>query len=96
MIFFCIELKFMFPYSTKIDLPETGSDSDMITITGRKADVEKARDEVQKIQQEKANVVSVEVKIPANFHNTVARAGGKIIQASSAFSLVGIRESRVI
>jgi len=67
--------------NTKIDLPETGSDSDMITITGKKADVEKARDEVQKIQQEKANVVSIEVKIPANIHNTIIGAGGKIIQS---------------
>ena len=71
----------MFPYSTKIDLPETGSDSDMITITGKKADVEKARDEVQKIQAEKANVVSIEVKIPANIHNTIIGASGKIIQS---------------
>jgi len=66
---------------TKIDLPESGSDSDMITITGKKADVEKARDEVQKIQAEKANVVSVDVKIPAKIHNTIIGAGGKIIQS---------------
>ena len=68
-------------FSTKIDLPESGSDSDMITITGKKADVEKARDEVQKIQAEKANVVSIEVKIPAKIHNTIIGAGGKIIQS---------------
>jgi len=67
--------------NTKIDLPESGSDSDMITITGKKADVEKARDEVQKIQAEKANVVSVDVKIPAKIHNTIIGAGGKIIQS---------------
>ena len=70
-----------FSFSTKIDLPESGSDSDMITITGKKADVEKARDEIQKIQAEKANVVSIEVKIPANIHNTIIGAGGKIIQS---------------
>jgi len=67
--------------NTKIDLPEGGSDSDMITITGKKADVEKARDEIQKIQAEKANVVSIEVKIPAKIHNTIIGAGGKIIQS---------------
>jgi len=67
--------------NTKIDLPESGSDSDMITITGKKADVEKARDEIQKIQAEKANVVSIEVKIPAKIHNTIIGAGGKIIQS---------------
>jgi len=67
--------------NTKIDLPESGSDSDMITITGKKADVEKARDQVQKIQEEKASVVSIEVKIPAKIHNTIIGAGGKIIQS---------------
>ncbi len=38
--------------STRIDLPPEGSDSDMIVITGRKEDVEKARDRILKIQSE--------------------------------------------
>ena len=38
--------------TTRIDLPPEGSDSDMIVITGRKDDVEKARDRILKIQSE--------------------------------------------
>ena len=34
---------------TRVDLPDSGSDSDMITITGKKANVNKAVDEIQKI-----------------------------------------------
>ena len=37
---------------TKIDLPAEGEKSDVITITGKKENVEKARDMIQKIQNE--------------------------------------------
>merc|ERR1719277_1095705 len=50
---------------TRIDLPDSGSDSDMITITGKKANVNKAVTEIQKIQNEMANITSREVKIPS-------------------------------
>merc|ERR1719323_1854072 len=66
---------------TRIDLPDSGSDSDMITITGKKANVNKAVSEIQKIQNEMANITSQEVKIPAKIHNTMIGAGGKLIQS---------------
>jgi len=66
---------------TKVDLPESGSDSDMITITGKKANVEKAQKQIQQIQSEQADVVSDDVKIPAKIHNTIIGAGGKLIQS---------------
>ena len=66
---------------TRVDLPDSGSDSDMITITGKKANVNKAVEEIQKIQSEMANIVSKEVKIPAKIHNTMIGAGGKLIQS---------------
>ena len=66
---------------TRVDLPDSGSDSDMITITGKKANVNKAVDEIQKIQSEMANIVSKEVKIPAKIHNTKIGAGGKLTQS---------------
>ena len=66
---------------TKIDLPDSGSDSDMITITGKKPNVNKAVAEIQKIQNEMANITSQEVKIPAKIHNTMIGAGGKLIQS---------------
>merc|ERR1712127_1142533 len=56
--------------NTKIDLPESGSDSDVITITGKKENVEKAQDQITKIQSEMANVISVDLIIPEKIHNT--------------------------
>ena len=51
--------------STRIDLPPEGSDSDMIVITGRKEDVEKARDRILKIQSELVNFIPFNL----NIHN---------------------------
>merc|ERR1719211_689130 len=66
---------------TKVDLPDSGSDSDMITITGKKENVEKAQKKIAQIQAEMANVVSVDVTIPSKIHNTIIGAGGKLIQS---------------
>merc|ERR1711970_25660 len=67
--------------STKIDLPDSSADSDTITITGKKEDVEKAADKIREIQSQMANIVSKDISIPAKIHNTVIGAGGKLIQA---------------
>ena len=37
---------------TRIDLPSESSDSDVISITGKKENVEKARDKIETIQKE--------------------------------------------
>jgi len=66
---------------TRIDLPDSGSDSDMITITGKKENVTKAVLQVQQIQSEMANITTKEINIPAKIHNTVIGAGGKLIQS---------------
>jgi len=66
---------------TRIDLPDSGSDSDMITITGKKENVMKAVEAIQQIQSEMANIVTKEIMIPAKIHNTVIGAGGKLIQS---------------
>jgi len=42
---------------TKIELPSEGSDSDMIVITGHKAQVEAARDRIIAIQNELVRVL---------------------------------------
>jgi len=68
---------------TKIDLPESGSDSDVITITGKKENVVKAQEKITSIQSEMANVISVDLIIPAKIHNTMIGAGGKLIQSIS-------------
>merc|ERR1712038_1596566 len=69
--------------STRIDLPESGSESDVITITGKKENVEKAQKKIAQIQSEMANVVSVDVIIPSKIHNMMIGAGGKLIQSIS-------------
>ena len=56
---------------TRIDLPDSGSDSDMITITGKKANVMKAMEAIQQIQSEMANIETKEIMIPSKIHNTV-------------------------
>lgn len=42
---------------TKIELPSEGSDSDMIIITGHKAQVEAARDRIVAIQNELVRIL---------------------------------------
>ena len=53
--------------STRIDLPESGNESDVITITGKKENVEKAQKKIAQIQSEMANVVSGIWKCFVNF-----------------------------
>ncbi|EFX88840.1 hypothetical protein DAPPUDRAFT_234231 [Daphnia pulex] len=67
--------------STRIDLPPEGSESDMIVITGRSEDVEKARDRILKIQSELVSIISEDVEIPAKYHQSFIGAGGKLIQS---------------
>ncbi|XP_071529081.1 vigilin isoform X2 [Panulirus ornatus] len=69
--------------STRIDLPSEGQNSDEITITGKKENCEKARERIQKIQDELASIVEVDIIIPAKFHNSMIGAGGKLIQSIS-------------
>jgi transcription antitermination factor NusA-like protein len=68
---------------TRVDLPESGNESDVITITGKKENVEKAEKKITLIQTEMANVVAVDVMIPCKIHNTMIGAGGKLIRSIS-------------
>jgi polyribonucleotide nucleotidyltransferase len=67
--------------NTRIDLPDSSADSDTITITGKKEDVNKAADKIREIQSQMENIVSKDISIPAKIHNTVIGAGGKLIQS---------------
>uniref|UniRef100_A0A1I7U4S3 Vigilin n=1 Tax=Caenorhabditis tropicalis TaxID=1561998 RepID=A0A1I7U4S3_9PELO len=51
---------------TRIDLPENGSDDGKITVTGKQANVEKAVAQLNKIQEELANVAEEVIDIPQN------------------------------
>ena len=66
---------------TRIDLPDSTTDSDLITITGKKDNVVKAVEVIQQIESKMANIVAKEIMIPAKIHNTVIGAGGKLIQS---------------
>ncbi|XP_069948284.1 vigilin isoform X2 [Cherax quadricarinatus] len=68
---------------TRIELPSEGQNSDEIIITGKKENCEKARERIQKIQEELASIVEVDIIIPAKFHNSMIGAGGKLIQSVS-------------
>ncbi|XP_015598207.1 vigilin [Cephus cinctus] len=66
---------------TKIELPAEGEQSDVITITGKKENVEEAKEKIKKIQDEQANITSEEIVIPPKFYNSLIGTGGKLIQS---------------
>ncbi|KAI4494366.1 hypothetical protein M0802_009049 [Mischocyttarus mexicanus] len=66
---------------TKIELPAEGEKSDVITITGKKENMEKAKEMIQKIQNEMANIVINEITIPPKFYNFLIGTGGKLIHS---------------
>ncbi|XP_068970122.1 vigilin isoform X2 [Bombus flavifrons] len=66
---------------TKIELPAEGEKSDVITITGKKENVEKAKEMIQKIQNELANIIMDEIVIPPKFYNSLIGTGGKLIHS---------------
>jgi polyribonucleotide nucleotidyltransferase len=68
---------------TKIDLPTENSNSDVIVITGRKPNVEEAKKRIEAIQNELANVTSVEVSIPAKLHQAVIGPKGQLVHSIS-------------
>lgn len=55
----------------------------MIVISGKKSNVEQARERVQSIQNELINVVQVDMIIPAKFHNPIIGARGRQIRQIS-------------
>lgn len=66
---------------TTIEIPTENSASDVIVIIGFKEKCEEARDRIQAIQSELANIVSSEVNIAQSLHTSLIGAGGKLIQS---------------
>ncbi|VBB30290.1 unnamed protein product [Acanthocheilonema viteae] len=64
---------------TRIDLPGGESGEDKITITGKKANVEKAVEQLTKIQNELASIITVEVNIPQKIHARLLGGGRRLI-----------------
>ncbi|KAM4772544.1 vigilin [Rhinophrynus dorsalis] len=67
--------------NTKIDLPAENSNSEMIVITGKRANCEAARDRILAIQKELANISELEVSIPSKLHNSLIGAKGRFIRS---------------
>ncbi|WKX93414.1 hypothetical protein Q1695_011018 [Nippostrongylus brasiliensis] len=64
---------------TRIDLPEGDSGEERITVTGKKANVEKAIDQLNKIQNELASIETVEVDIPVKVQSRLLGNGRRLI-----------------
>ncbi|XP_025081209.1 vigilin-like [Pomacea canaliculata] len=67
--------------NTRIELPSEHAESDVITITGKKADVELARSKIEDIQKELANIKEMTVEIPHRLHNSIIGSKGRLIRA---------------
>ncbi|XP_034036586.1 high density lipoprotein binding protein a [Thalassophryne amazonica] len=67
--------------NTKIDLPAENSNSEMIVITGKKANCEAARSRILAIQKELANITEVEVSIPSKLHNSLIGSKGRFVRS---------------
>jgi len=66
---------------TRIDLPSENSDSDIIVITGKKSNVEKAQAKIEAIQKELGNIKEAVIDIPQKLHNSLIGAKGKFIRS---------------
>ncbi|XP_038572666.1 high density lipoprotein binding protein a isoform X2 [Micropterus salmoides] len=67
--------------NTKIDLPAENSNSEMIVITGKKANCELARNRILAIQKELANIAEIEVSIPSKLHNSLIGSKGRFVRS---------------
>uniref|UniRef100_A0A3B3WR27 Vigilin n=1 Tax=Poecilia mexicana TaxID=48701 RepID=A0A3B3WR27_9TELE len=67
--------------NTKIDLPAENSNSEMIVITGKKANCEAARNRILAIQKELANITEMDVSIPSKLHNLLIGSKGRLVRS---------------
>jgi len=65
---------------TNIEMPNEEGKSGVITITGKKENVEKAKEMIMKIQNEQINIVTEEVAISPKIYNSLIGTGGKLIR----------------
>ena len=67
--------------NTRIDLPNENIDSDLIIITGKKADVDSARRKLLAIQAELEDIHEEEIHVDPKLHNNLIGAKGRIIRS---------------
>eukprot|EP00047_Mylnosiga_fluctuans_P012927 m.28404 g.28404 ORF g.28404 m.28404 type:complete len:1218 (+) comp4552_c0_seq1:132-3785(+) len=68
-------------FSVRIRFPDEDSDSNLIVITGKKANAEKARDHLVGLQNQLASIVSEELNIEARFHSAIIGPKGRVVAA---------------
>eukprot|EP00794_Sanderia_malayensis_P015058 gene15058-16611_t len=66
---------------TNIRVPPESSPSNVIVITGYKAQVEKARDMILALQNELASIVNAELSIPNKYHTSMIGSKGRLIKS---------------
>lgn len=66
--------------ATKISVPRTDDPSDIITITGTKEAIDKARNRIQKISEDKSKHGVEKMKVPRAFHPFVAGPYGATVK----------------
>lgn len=69
--------------NTRIEFVTNEQGTDDIIIVGRKENCEKAKQLIQKIQEEQANVVEIDIIVPAKYHNSIIGAKGKLVHSIS-------------
>lgn len=67
--------------NTKIEMPKEDSELDIITITGKKENVDKARKRLQEIEKQVASIVDTVIRIPRKQHNVIIGPKGKLIRS---------------
>lgn len=65
---------------TKIEFPRENSDSDVITITGKKENVQKAKSMIEAIEKEVINIKEITVEIPHKLHTSMIGSKGHLIR----------------
>lgn len=66
-------------FNVQIDIPDSGSDSQLIKITGPKPQVEKARQRLRKMESDHANITEVTVPIAQKLHSQlIGKKGAQI------------------
>lgn len=66
---------------TTIHLPASGDTNEVIGITGKKENVLEAKERIQKIQDELADIVTEDVQISPKYYNSIIGTGGKLISS---------------
>lgn len=80
--------------ATKISVPRTDDTSDVITISGTKEAIDKARNEIQKISEEKSKHGVEKLRIPRMYHPFVAGPNGNTVKSLERDTSTRIRIDR--